>query len=256
MINSLEFTLFRDSDFMTWSTIDAFNTKKWKGISDYKNKLIDTNVQNMVKLLTTLIAEHGGGKVIILPMINTNDERLGYRHYYGNMAEQNLWLPNGKSYFEIDLSDSERALSQLIHISYSVQAYDAAFVVKEWVDIEQDYGNVKKYLQQNKKMVCAFDYRGFLKKDEIYVGDPTFFGDPTQRPRAPIIIEDYSTNFYDDQIMFGSYVNRWKNSFVNHVGMTVGGRSDFNKYINKIKTGTSEFALIMYQILFGDRTNT
>ncbi|HDZ16651.1 MAG TPA: hypothetical protein ENH75_00070 [archaeon] len=241
---------------MTWGYIEE-STERWGGTIDYKNKLIDTNVQNMIKLLTNLIAEHGSGKVIILPMINTKDERLGYRHYYGYQTDGTAWLPNGKSYFEIDLSDPARALSQLIHISYSVQAYDAVFVVKEWVDIEQKYGNVKKYLQQNKKMICAFDYRGFLKKDEIYVGDPFFFGDPTARPKAPIIIVDYSTAFYDDRINFDSYVNQWDSSFINNVGMTAGGsNSDFVRYMNRIRAGTSEFAMVMYNILFGRRTNT
>ena len=240
--------LFADADFMTWGYIDQ-STKKWAGTIDYKNILIDTNVQNMVKLLTNLISEHGSGKVIILPAINTDNEKLGYRHYYGSEAKHTTWVPIN-SYFEIDLSDSAAALSQLMHISYSVQAYDAAFVVKEWVDIKETYGNVKNYLQQNKKMICAFDYRGFLKKDEIYVGDPTFFG-TTVKPRAPILIEDYSTDFYDNRIIFDSYVNRWDNSFVTHAGMTVGGSdSDFVGYMHRIMTGTSDFALIMYNILF------
>ncbi|KKN29522.1 hypothetical protein LCGC14_0843170, partial [marine sediment metagenome] len=247
--------LFRNSDFMTWGYIDQHNNK-WNGMIDYKNKLIDTNVQNMVKLLTRLIAEHGSGKVIILPMKNTNDERLGYRHYYSHQTQTTKWLPLINSYFEVDLSNSASALSQLIHIGYSLQAHDTAYIVKEWVDIEQTYGDIEEYLQQNKEMICAFDYRGFLKKDEIYVGDPTFFGDPIL-PRAPIIIEDYSTAFYDDQTMFTSYLNQWKNSFINNAGMTVvGPQSDFVRYINKIMTGTSEFAMIMYDILFGPRPDT
>lgn len=248
--------LLADTDFMTWGKYLDETTNKWKGMTDYKNKLIDTNVQNMVKLLTNLIAEHGSGKVIILPAINTNNEKLGYRHYYGEQAKHTTWLPLN-SYFEIDLSDSATALSQLIHISYSVQAYDAAFVVKEWVDIKETYGDVKNYLEQNKVMICAFDYRGFLKKDEIYVGDPTFFGHPTVKPRAPILIEDYSTDFYDNRIIFDSYVNRWDNTFFTHAGMTVSGNdSDFIEYMNKIRTGTSEFEKIMYDILFGPRPST
>ncbi|KKN17113.1 hypothetical protein LCGC14_0969140 [marine sediment metagenome] len=238
--------LFVDSNFMTWGYLDE-TTIKWDGMTDYKNKLIDTNVQNMVKLLTNLIAEHGSGKVIILPAINSEDERLGYRHYYGYQAKHTTWLPFN-SYFEIDLSDSATALPQLMHISYSMQAHDAAFIVKEWVDIKQNYGSVKKYLQQNKEMICAFDYRGFLKKDEIYVGDPTYDASQTW---APVIIEGYSTDFYDNRIEFNSYVNQWDSSFINNVGMTTGGRnSDFVRYMNKIRTGTSKFAMVMKEILF------
>jgi len=36
----------------------------------------------------------------------------------------------------------------------------------------------------------------------------------------------------------------------------IGDKSDFVDYMNKIKTGTSEFALIMQKILFGHYTNT
>ncbi|KKM62499.1 hypothetical protein LCGC14_1521030, partial [marine sediment metagenome] len=84
----------------------------------------------------------------------------------------------------------------------------------------------------------------------------TFFGDPV-RPKAPIIIVDYSAAFYDDRINFDSYVNQWDSSFINNVGMTAGGAdSDFVRYMNRIRIGTSEFALIMYQILYGPRENT
>ena len=252
---TLEFSkkLLKDSDFMTWGYI-AESTAKWDGMLDYKNKLIDGNVHNMVKLLTSLIAEHSSGKVIILPAVSTNDGLLGYRHYWGLKAKNIVWLPEN-SYFEIDLSDAPRALAQLTYISYSMQAYDAAFVVKEWVDIGENYGDVGNYLEQNKEMICAFDYRGFLRKDEIYVGDPEYVGSISTN--TPIIIEDYTTNFYDDQIMFGSYVNQWDNSFITHAGMSITtSHSDFVKYMDKIRTGTSEFALIMYEILFGPRPDT
>jgi len=244
---------FIDSDFMTWGYIDE-STIKWNGMTNYKNSLIDGNVHNMVKLLTSLISEHGSGKVIILPAMNTDDALLGYRHYWGASANNVAWLPKN-SYFEIDLSDAPRALAQLTYISYSMQAYDAAFVVKEWVDIDAIYGNIRNYLEQNKEMICAFDYRGFLKKDEIYVGDPAYVGHPTTR--TPIIIEDYSTNFYDDQTVFESYVNRWDHSFITYAGMSVKTKySDFVTYLDKIRTGTTEFTLIIYEILFGDRDNT
>ncbi|KKM96976.1 hypothetical protein LCGC14_1172730, partial [marine sediment metagenome] len=254
-------TDFRGSDFMTWGFVDQ-STDKWEGMIDYKNKLIDENVRNVVELLTALISEHGSGKVIILPIMNTKDERLGYRHYYGWSARQTTFLPQG-SYFEIDLSETSRALAQLIHIGYIMQAYDTAFVIKEWVDVEEKYGGVKNYLEQDKKMIAALDYRGFLKKDEIYVGDSSYFG--SKPSRAPIEIEDYSTNFYDDQTiipgtgqtMFGSYKDRFEDSFITYAGMSAGGsKSDFINYMDKIRTGTSDFALIMYEILFGPRTNT
>ncbi|KKM99889.1 hypothetical protein LCGC14_1143320 [marine sediment metagenome] len=56
--------------------------------------------------------------------------------------------------------------------------------------------------------------------------------------------------------MFGSYKDRFDNSFIAYAGMTTGSEgSDFVKYLAKIRTGTSEFALIMQEILFGERTN-
>jgi len=234
---------FVDSDFMSWGFIDTRGSK-WVGMTDYKKGFIDENVRNTIEILTKLISEHGSGKVIILPAVSTDVVSSGYRVYYGGEATKANWIPKN-SRFEIDLSDTQNALAQLIHIGYSMQAYDAAFIVKEWAEIDIDYLHVKDYLIENTEMICAFDYRGFLKKDEIYVGSAEV---PS---KARFEITDYSTNFYDDQTiipgtsqtMFESYVNRWKDSIVTHAGMTIiGDKSDFVDYMNKIKTGTSEFA--------------
>ena len=209
---------------------------------------MDSEVTNGVKLLAKLIVEHGSGKVIILPMINTEHSNLGYRHYYGAQSRHVKWLPHGKSYFEIDLNDAPKALSQLIHITRSMLTYDAAFVVKEWVDIDASYGNLRNYLDQNREMICAFDYRGFLKRDEIYVGDPASFGTPW-RARAPIEIDNYSTNFYENT-EFNNYVDEWGTTFAYRIGMTDGSKnSDFTRYLAMIKTGTSTFSVYIKQLL-------
>ncbi len=238
---------FADSDFQTWGYVDT-KSIKWDGMVDHKNRLLETEVANGVKLLTKLIAEHGSGKVIILPMINTDHSNLGYRHYYGAQSRHVKWLPYGKSYFEIDLNDAPKALSQLIHITRSMLTYDAAFVVKEWVDIDASYGNLRNYLDQNREMICAFDYRGFLKRDELYVGDPASFGTPW-RARAPIEIDDYSTNFYENT-EFNNYANEWVSTFIYRIGMTDASKnSDFTRYLASIITGTSGFSIIMREIL-------
>ncbi len=240
-------SLFVDTDFQAWGYVDT-KTIKWDGMVNHKDKLLDSEVVSGVKLLTKLIAEHGSGKVIILPMINTEDPKLGYRHYYGAQSKRIKWLPADKSYFEIDLSDASNALSQLIHISRSMLTYDAAFVVKEWVDVDATYGSLRNYLDQNKDMICAFDYRGYLKRDEIYVGDPEFFGN-TWKPKAPILIEGYSTNFYDNA-EFNKYADEWEKSFVYRIGMTDGSTgSDFTRYLAMIETGTSTFSITMKQLL-------
>ena len=78
--------------------------------------------------------------------------------------------------------------------------------------------------------------------------DPEFFGN-TWKPKAPILIEGYSTNFYDNA-EFNKYADEWAKNFVYRIGMTDSSTgSDFTRYLAMIKAGTSTFSITMKQLL-------
>ncbi len=166
------------------------------------------------------------------PLYDTGIKDLGYQ-YYKNMylLKRFKWLPKDPSYFDIDLTDSGGNLInsryKLIHIAHMLLGTDTAFVIKQEGGTQDD-GN----------MICAFNYNGFLEKEEIFSGYSMY---------QQMTINDYSTDFYDE---YDEWITKWDNSFEYLMGFTsrVKG-SDFSNYLEEIFSGTSNFATEIRDIL-------
>ncbi|KKK48778.1 hypothetical protein LCGC14_3141700 [marine sediment metagenome] len=91
--------------------------------------------------------------------------------------------------------------------------------------------------QNDDNMICAFNFNGFLKKEEFFSGSS---------PSQQMIIDDYSTNFYDN---YDKWNTKWDDSFLYKIGFTSGSISEFTNYVNEIFEGTSNYATYLKEIL-------
>ncbi len=123
-------------------------------------------------------------------------------------------------------SDLINSRYKLIHVAHILLATGTAFVIK------QEGGT-----QNDDNMICAFNFNGFLKKEEFFSGSS---------PSQQMIIANYSTNFYDN---YDKWNTKWDDSFLYKIGFTSGSISEFTNYVNEIFEGTSNYATYLKEIL-------
>jgi hypothetical protein len=161
-------------------TKDHFAGKDIKIFRDLKSPpsgfefglLNDRVIDNRAKILKTIV-EQNGDKVRVF--IGMNIENVGIQ-YIKKATQDNPrntqfpyvpWLGlTTASYIDIDLSNDPQAYNILRDIAKISLLYQPGvsyktpfFIMKKWgVLVEENYN----------KMICAFDYRKFYSKDEIY----------------------------------------------------------------------------------------
>ncbi len=211
------------------------------------NRFENDNVKNFAQLAKDIISKFGtvNKKVLIQPVSSTNDPTLGYQHYLQKVAlSDKKYLPSEKTVFEVDLDRPQEAQYILEHIAHIMGTKDTVFVFREWVDIDtvyrdipdSPYGNPKMeaYFRDHKKMICAVDFDGFLRLEDIYSG---------LSRRQQVLLDGYSTNsagkeFFDSEVF--SQLTKWDDVWIHKMGFTIFAFNDF--YFNEIKNGYSRLA--------------
>ncbi len=155
-----------------------------------------------------------GEKVRIFPLLDNDDANKGYEFFTDSSELDWKILPDGKTYFDIDLSN-EKATYMLQHIINLLYTGKFAFVVKKptgtWNDNE---------------MIFAFNRDGFLKPSEIF----------SQNMK----ISSYSTIFRGDNDKWRRlwiYPKAWTTS-------TYAANNDILSYLNYIKDPNQDNRLI------------
>ncbi|KKN29935.1 hypothetical protein LCGC14_0839120 [marine sediment metagenome] len=220
--------LFDESDIKTWGDIDI-GKANFVSYKKDRQTIISESISSIVALLTKVVkSETQNGKVRIFPLYDTKSE--GYQYSDGWVAQR--WHPREPNYFDIDLSsDLTNSRYKLIHIAHILLATGVAFVIKQEGGAQND-GN----------MIAAFNFNGFLERQEIYSGMP---------------ITSYSSDFYNS-LNYDEWVSDWKNKIKMGIGITSGvSDSEFGNYLDSIRDGTHEdrnFAIFMQGILAKGQT--
>ncbi len=229
-------------DFRLWGT-----TKLSEFSKSQFEKFKNLNVKNFVSFAKKVINRFGtDGKILIQPATSSQDPVLGYQHLISARRLRNKqYLPFEKTVFEIDLSKPEEAQYILEHIAYLIGTLDTAFIFREWTDIDNDYNSIVdrkdkliQYFNDHKNMICAVDFEGFLKIEDIYSGRYSM-GAPRNEQ---IFINDYSTDsegitFYNALNSFKSWAEIW----IAKMSLGIQAPEAFMTYYwNYIKNGISE----------------
>jgi hypothetical protein len=174
-----------------------------------KAQLLHQNSHNIRQFLKTLITVLGDNKrVRIFPLLDRDDSNAGYEYLTNPVDYPWKILPDGKSYFDIDLND-ENGMYIIQHIVNLLYTGKLAFVVKEPSGTWNDG-----------KMIFAFNREGFLQLDELY--------------SSTMRINTYSTLFREDNYA-------WRKLWIYPKAWTTGiyaKNNDIRSYLYYIEDST------------------
>ncbi len=208
-----------------------------------RNAYLSSNILNMLKLLEEIIRGKGNKKVRVFPMVDSKKIDFGYQYAYTSSSSEQIrlnkieWLPKNPSYFDIDLSGDinsdgyKRSKYKLIHILHLLITHNTLFVMKK-----------EGGTQSDGEMICAFDFNGFLRSNEIF----------SEGRNHVLHIDKYSSDFYEREV-FARYVRKWDNAWKYHIAFTTGAEfSDFWYYMEIIRNGLGDFGQYMSAVLNKD----
>ena len=223
-------------DFRCW----GYSHEITDEFQNMRNTYLSSNILNMLQLLEEIIKDQGNKKVRIFPMVDSKKANLGYQYAYTSSSLEQVrlnnieWLPKNPSYFDIDLNGDinsdgyKRSKYNLVHILHLLITHNTMFVIKK-----------EGGTQSDGEMICAFDFNGFLKREEIF----------SEGRNHVLHINKYSSNFYEKGV-FDRYVSKWNNAWKYHMAFTTGAKnSDFWYYMEIIKNKVGEFGEYMNDIL-------
>jgi len=255
--------IFRNGYSLQYSIHDfeGLDIIRWAGLFDvyYGEEIklsniihVEENVNNFINHFKDFVISIGG-KIEIFPLHFL--EGFGYKGMRGDLE---FLFDSYSIDFTDATSESYRKSENLLrHMGYLMHAYPVAFVVKEagstW---------------DTKKIINIFNFRGYLKKFDIYSASGTtgrifkaedysyslIFPDPDDPGNYISFYDDYwdserpsSTTSY-----YSLYNQDWNTEiWLNTIGLeSLRIESIFNSwYMNLIKTSTSEFARDIREIL-------
>ncbi|HDZ19554.1 hypothetical protein LCGC14_1169090 [marine sediment metagenome] len=234
---------FLDSiGFSPWGKTTSLSTL----IGDYYPKFKNDNVNNFKEKAKKIISRFGtdNKKVLIQPIWSTNDPNLGYQTPTTSTSLKNkIFLPNDNSVFEVDLDNPKEADYILEHISHLIGTYGAIFAFREYVDINSDsrYKDIpdriermKKYFEENRKVITLVDFEGYQKVESIFSGSSNW---------EQVLIDGYSTDssgktFFDDDV-FKNFAE-WDEVWVHKMSLSPNpGGSFWTNYFDYIKNGVT-----------------
>ena len=236
--------LFREDvegiDFNSWGQPNEIYSQEFKNL---RKTLLSANILNSIKIVERIIKTHGNSKVRIFPLVNSKKADMGYQYVYTTSGKEQLrlnniaWLPKNPSYFDIDLSgeigsDSyKKSQYKLIHIMHLLLAQNTMFVIKE-------EGSVVDTSNDNGEFICAFDFTGFVSKEDIFSAG-----------RNHVIRTDsYLTNFYDRKILDG-FMSEWNNNWQVFGFTSQSKSSDFWEYMQIIKGRVGDMGAYLSDLL-------
>jgi hypothetical protein len=218
-----------DLGFIEWGYIDIGHELPLDTQYDLKVDYNSKYQENLVEIMEDIInkwcavegEELGIARIFPLEYI---DDYLGYQFIiprisssgtvYAHALKHLKYIPKSPPYFEINLNTPEGRL-ELARITAILISTDFAFVVKDSAG-EWDDG----------RMICAFNFNGFLDKDEIYsVSGVNDFFIANKLENYQMVIDEVPQDFF-----ISEYSMRWISYFYK---ISPFFQQDFNKFVRE-----------------------
>jgi hypothetical protein len=204
----------------------AFGWRQPSEMLDYMDIKKSFTVEKVFNYLNDIIRLVGNEKVILVPLFNTGDPKVGYQvlRRIGPSEDgyservQFPFLPKD-GYIKLDQNDPnyEELLKYCIRL---VQGGRCAFVVKQW---QESVGDLGKYLTDEQGFIMAFNRDNILNPTDILSSDVgiNYVGG----------YESFNVNLGDYSTLFRPVQRKWEENWICNIPLRVG---ELKKYLSKL----------------------